>query len=262
LHTQNLANDSALGGRGDAPIAITHIKEEHTLSQQHYSRRLGERSSRQAALHSANVIVSPILALIFGGGGTILGFGTNVWQIWTSEVSFMIMITAKGGWLDFLPVATSTGDASFNHGAVSVGISWLLAIAVQFGVAFFSLRVDREFLENLHQAQGERKGQRVKEATKKTFVAIAHNRDFFFYYGVVCFALDGLGDYQFCITLTGNIVFLAVYGLILMATSTLILAIAAEWLWAGIKAFLNAWAEAHENARRAGRSQAAAGGGN
>jgi hypothetical protein len=232
------------------------------LSQQHYSRsttKLDGKASRQVAIHSANVIVSPILAILFGGPGVLLGLATNGWQVWTSVISFVIMITAKGGWLNFLPIAPSTGDASFNHGAVTQGISWLLAIAVQFGVAFFSLRVDREFLQQLHQAQGEKKGERVRDATKKTFVAVAHNRDFFFYYGMICFGLDGLGDYQFCITLTGNIVFLAVYGVILMATSTLILAIAAEWLWAGVKAFLNAWAEAHENARHAHKSQAAGG---
>lgn len=228
------------------------------MSQQHYSRtttKLGGKASRQP-IHSANVVVSPILALIFGGGGVILGFGTNGLQVWTSNVSFMIMITARGGLLNFLPVAT---DATFNRGAISEVISWLLAFAIQFGVIFFSLRVDREFLQQLHEAPGEKKGQRVKEATKKTVVAIAHNRDFFFYYGMTCFGLDGLGDYQFCIRLTGNIIFLAVYGLILMATSTLILAMAAEWLWAGIRAFLNAWAEAQENARRASKSQAAGG---
>lgn len=232
------------------------------MKQQHYARRTPNgdaEGSRQVQAHSANVMVSPLLALLFGGPGVLLGLATNWWQIWTSDISFIIMITAKGGWLNFLPVASSSGDVYFNHAQVTNGISWLLAFAIQFGVAFFSLRVDREFLEHLNQAQGEKKGQRVKEATKKTFVAVTHNRDFFFYYGVFCFALDGLGDYQFCIKLTGNIVFMAIYGLLLMGTSTLVLAIAGEWLWAGVQAFLNAWAEAKENARRANRSGASGG---
>jgi hypothetical protein len=128
-------------------------------------------------------------------------------------------------------------------------------------VLFFTLRVAHEFKEQMSQTQGGSAGRRIKQAGKQTAVQIAHNRDFLFYYGIACFLANCLGDYGYVFSFTDNIEFLGFWGIVLTATSTMILALGAEFLWAGYNAWRHAKAEweatyAATYAARSGRSRA------
>jgi len=227
------------------------------MAQQHYSRKKNAQTVvlNDGNLHDGKITASPVLALFFGVVGTATCITSNVWQVYTTNTGFQQMILDTTGFFGFLNMLPQN-RASANKGLINP-LCWFLAIAIQLGVAFFSLRATREFRQQLSHADGNT-AERVWHAAKATTVEIMHNKDFFFYYGLVCLAMDGLGDYAFVTTLTGNVIFLALYGLILMATSTIMFALATEWLWIGIEGFINAWAQANARARRSGSS----GGGN
>ena len=213
----------------------------------HYSRHKG-KSNNTVILHDGQITASPVLAIGLGGPGTLVGLFSNCWQVYTTQLGFLDMITERAGLFGFLNIMTTTARLNTSSPIVTAS-NWLLAIAVQFGMIFFALRVKREIGHQYPAAQGSNKVARGVNATKAAAVTILHNRDLMFYYGMGSFALDGLGDYAFVTTFTGSVVYMFCYGLIIMMTSTIILAYAAEWFWVGIDAFINAVAQAKVHAR-------------
>lgn len=198
------------------------------------------RNLNQAPLNTGLIHISPVFALLMG----VVGFGggllSNGVQVWTTQNAFMIMLMTSGVYLNMLkkdPVHAAGLIPIFN------GSSWILAAFIQLGVLFFTLRVAHEFKEQMSKTQGNSAGRRLGQAGRQTAVAIVHNRDFFFYYGIACFIANCLGDYGFVFSFTDSVEFLAIWGIALTATSTMIMALGAEFLWAGYNAWRHARAE-------------------
>lgn len=224
------------------------------------TRERGQRATRslnQTPLNTGLIHIAPWLAIFLGGAGVLAGFASNGYQVWTTQNAFLIMLLTSPFYLSALkkdPAHAAGLIPTFNSS------SWVLAIFIQLGVLFFTLRVAHEFKEQMSQAEGGSAGKRIKQAGKETAVQVAHNRDFLFYYGIACFLANCLGDYGFVFSFTDNIEFLAFWGIVLTATSTMILALGAEFLWAGYNAWRHAKAEwdatyAAAYASRKGRSR-------
>lgn len=204
------------------------------------TRKLHGNRQEQAKppLNMGQIHIAPWLSMFLGGAGVIVGFVSNGWQVFTSASAFLIMLLTNNVYLSQLkkdPTKAAGLIPTFNSS------SWFLAICIQVGVLFFTLRVDHEFKEQLAMASSSQ--HRFKQATKSTAVQIAHNRDFLFYYGILCFIANCLGDYGFVQSFTDSLEFLLFWGVVLTATSTMILALGGEFLWAGYRSFKVAQAE-------------------
>lgn len=216
----------------------------------------GGKGSGQQPLNTGVIHIPPFFALLLGGAGFVVGLISNCVQVWTSQNAAVINLVTSDVFVTMLkrdPAHAAGLIPTFN------GTSWFLAIAIQLGVLFFTLRVTHDFKEQMSKTQGKM-GARVKAATKATAVQVAHQRDFLFYYGCGCFIANCYGDYTFVWSFTDSVTFLIAWGIVLTATSTLIMAVGAEFLWAGYNALRYAMAEwkaageAASNSRpRAGR---------
>jgi hypothetical protein len=201
--------------------------------------RNGNKGGGQQPMNSGMIHIPPFLAIILGLAGFGGGATSNVVQMWTSQNAAVIKLLTSDVYLHLLktdPKHAAGLVPEFNL------ISWFLAICIQIGVIFFTLRVTQDFKEQLAHTQGKL-GTRLKSATKATAVEVAHQRDFLFYYGCGCFIANCYGDYTFVWSFTDSVEFLIAWGLVLTATSTIIWAIGAEFLWAGFSAFMHAIAE-------------------
>jgi len=193
------------------------------------------RRPRNRILNTGIIHVSPLLAFILGGAGIICGIVSNFTQGWTSFNAFDIMLMGNGLYLGILkrdPVHATGMIPTFNFASL------ILAAFFQVGVLLFTLRIDDEFKRQLSQAKsqgapGRRRGRAYGGAVRQTAVQIAHNRDFLFYYGIMCFVVNCLGDYEFISSFTDDVFFLFFWAAALTATSTLILAVGFEKFWAG-----------------------------
>jgi hypothetical protein len=200
------------------------------------------RSKKTQNLNQQNVIhIAPWLALTLGTMGVIAGFSSNGIQCWTTQNAFLIMLLTNDVYLGMLKKDAARAAAmipAFNFSA------WALAVFIQLGVLFFSLRIAGEFKDQMGHAQVQQTfSRRITTASKATAVQITHNRDVFFYYGIACILADCLGDYGYVFSFTDSYLFLFFWGIVLAATSTLILALAAEFLWAGYNSLRHAMAE-------------------
>jgi len=199
----------------------------------------GARPTDQAPLSTGLIHTPPFLAIILGLAGFCGGGTSNVVQMWTSQNAAVIKLLTSDVYQRML-----TTDP--RHAASLVPMfnltSWFLAFCIQLGVIFFTLRVTQDFKEQLAHTQGKALS-RIKSATKATAVEVAHQRDFLFYYGCGCFIANCYGDYTFVWSFTDSVEFLIAWGLVLTATSTIIWAIGAEFLWAGFSSFMYAIAE-------------------
>ncbi len=199
----------------------------------------GGKGGGQQPLNTGVIHIPPFLAIFLGVVGFIVALTSNGVQVWTSQNAALIKLVTSDVYLNMLK-----HDAAHAAGLIPTfnGVSWFLAICIQLGVLFFTLRVTQDFKEQMSKTQGKI-GSRVKSATKATAVQVAHQRDFLFYYGCGCFIANCYGDYTFVWSFTDSVEFLIAWGIALTATSTLILAIAAEFLWAGYNALRYAMAE-------------------
>jgi hypothetical protein len=199
----------------------------------------GAPASGQAPLNTGLIHIPPFLAIILGLAGFSAGGISNVAQMWTSQNAAVIKLLTSDVYLHLLktdPKHAASLIPTFNL------CSWFLAICIQLGVIFFTLRVTQDFKEQLAHTQGKAIS-RIKSATKATAVEVTHQRDFLFYYGSACFIANCYGDYTFVWSFTDSVEFLIAWGLVLTATSTVIWAIGSEFLWAGFSAFMHAIAE-------------------
>ena len=202
-------------------------------------RKTRNLNQKHTPLNTGLIHFSPLLAILLGGVGVLAGLGSNCFQVMTTMNAFLIMLMTSPFYVNMLK-----RDPAHAVGLISTfnGSSFVLAVFIQLGVLFFTLRVAHTFKEQIATKQGSTSG-RIQQASRSTAVQIAHNRDFLFYYGIACFLANCLGDYGYVYSFTDNIEFLGIWGIVLTATSTLILALAAEFLWAGYNAWRHASAE-------------------
>jgi hypothetical protein len=230
MHEDTTSRQQGRSGRRDGRDRSTRRRRDGAR---------GAPSAGQAALTTGLIHIPPFLAIIlgvagFGGGGT-----SNIVQMWTSQNAAVIKLLTSDVYQHMLktdPKHAASLVPMFNL------TSWFLAFCIQLGVIFFTLRVTQDFKEQLAHTQGKALS-RIKSATKATAVEVAHQRDFLFYYGCGCFIANCYGDYTFVWSFTDSVEFLIAWGLVLTATSTIIWAIGAEFLWAGFSAFMHAIAE-------------------
>jgi hypothetical protein len=218
--------------------------KQYTTPQERPNSR-SNRPSRSKQTRTLNqkqdvIHIAPWLALTLGTFAVGAGFASNGIQMWTTQNAFLIMLLTNHIYTSLLkthPAQAAAWIPAFNFS------SWALAVFIQVGALLFSLRVAGEFKEQMGHTQVQSLSRRITVASKATAVQITHNRDIFFYYGIACFIANCLGDYGYVFSFTDSYEFLFFWGIVLAATSTLILAMGSEFLWAGYNSLRHAMAE-------------------
>ena len=232
-----------------------------TQRQQHFRRATGgkphtspgddglrgkTRPGMQQSLPDETIFVPPASMFVLGAIGVLVGAGANLWQMFTSFSAFQhIFVTGS---------IYKSMDANTQSAALPIinVICALISISFQLAILYLVFRIERTWKET--KAHSTAKGVDV---AKHTAVEVVQHVPLVLVWGVLGFIADTVGDYTFISLYSNDPFILFMYGSALYASSTIMLARAIEFIWAGIisyekfKAFkLGIELAAHQRAQR------------
>ena len=139
----------------------------------------------QEKMPDATVHLPPIALFAIGGGGTILGILTNLWQMMTTFVAFWAMFNPNGRPIDF------------QKQPVLIGICALISISFQFALSLLVFRLDTSWKRK--KENGESK------AAIGAAIEVVQQADLVLIWSLLGFVVDTVGDFTFISLYTGGL---------------------------------------------------------
>src|SRR6266568_5149906 len=167
-----------------------------------------------------------VFLLAWIGIGT--GFGANALQVYTSNISFHLMIVSDSVYQSMGKAGQAAAEATIQ--LISFGMSFVF----QLGLMFFVFRVKQEFKNTKTQT-----GAQGMQAVKYTAVAMVDQQKLLLLWTALAFIADTLGDYTFITIYVNSWFVIFMYAAALYAASTILLSRALEKQWAASIAFAN-----------------------
>jgi len=198
--------------------------------------RVLSRSLPDQTVHQA-----PGALAVLGWLGVLAGFGSNLWQMYTTISAVYQMFTGSS-------------TPALNPGDVTFDICVLIAFSFQFALLFLVFRIDTRWKRQ--QSGGSGSKRRGLKGYGYAAIEVVQHLGLFAIWVGLAFVIDTLGDYTFIASRTGHadattsafLIFL--YAVALYALSTLAFVRSIEYLWAA-SAVKDQWQAARDRQRNA-----------
>jgi len=152
--------------------------------------------------------------------GILIGIGSNVWQAFTTFAAFLHLFV-DGGVYQALGLAGQRTALP-----ILIIVCGLIAISFQLSILYLVFRIEHSWKERTIYGKG-------MDAIRGMAVEITHQVPLVLIWGGIGFLADTVGDYTFLSLYTNSPFLLFMYGTSLYASSTIMLAAAVEYYWAG-----------------------------
>jgi hypothetical protein len=199
------------------------------LSSPQQQQMPGQSPKRTRRLPDATVHNPPGAMLTIGWIGVVAGFGSNVWQMLTTILAFLLLFSAGR-------------SATINPLDITFWICALIAFSFQFALIMLVFRIDSTWKKHKVNGTGSKKHQGAANAFRATAVEIAQQVSLVLIWGALAFVIDTIGDYTFIGSKTANLDMVTAafiifcYAVALYALSTVAFVRSIEYLWAGFAA--------------------------
>jgi hypothetical protein len=202
-------------------------QQQQAATDEEAKKKKEEAAKRRAAQAPDTIVhTPPIVHYFIGGIGILFGFSANIWQIFTT-------------WLALVSMMSPSGKIEYGSLGWKAAIAALIACATQFGLTILVWRIDTRWKQKNAASPAGKPGDMIKGYGLAAVEVIQHI-DLVTAWGLVAFAVDTVGDYTFVAgVLTGidptRTVFLTfLYATSLYALSTIGFVRSVEYIWAGL----------------------------
>jgi hypothetical protein len=200
----------------------------------------GQSSKQTRRLPDNTVHHPPGAMLTIGWIGVIAGGGSNIWQMFTTILAFLLLFSA--------------GRSSvINPSDIVFWICALIAFSFQFALIMLVFRIDTTWKKHKVNGTGSKKHQQAGSAFRATAIEVVQQVSLVLVWGALAFVIDTIGDYTFIgsktakLDVTTAVFIIFCYAVALYALSTIAFVRSIEYLWAGYAAADNLKRE-HEKA--------------
>lgn len=204
----------------------------HSMKQTNFltSPQQMQHSSKVTRRLPDNTVHHPPGAMLtIGWIGVVAGGGSNIWQMITTILAFLLLFSAGR-------------SATINLGDIVFWISALIAFSFQFALIMLVFRIDTTWKKHKVNGTGAKKHQHAGSALRATAIEVVQQVTLVLAWGALAFVIDTIGDYTFIGSKTANLdmvtstFIIFCYATALYALSTVAFVRSIEYLWAGYAA--------------------------
>lgn len=185
-------------------------------------------SKPNASAPDSIVHTPPIVHYFLGLVGILFGFSANLWQVFTTILALVQLMTPSGA------------KFSFASMGWKLGVAVIIACATQFGLTIMVWRIDTTWKrKNASTGSSSQAGQMLK-GYGLAAVEVVQHVDLVTAWGLISFCVDTVGDFTFVssvltgIGLTQTVFLTFLYAISLYALSTIGFVRSVEYIWAGL----------------------------